>query len=199
MPPQLPECDEVFKEFFDRWYSEDDRQRRRYTGTRPDAETWGRPGSSVETLCELTDAGQREVAAQIDKMLESTAGDWPAFLNVSGDIDIAWVDEFDKHFDAAAVHALMNRSEPSEFSNEFLVLACEFGATLGHTLLSLAEGTAWLFDWPYWESAVYDPASGYRINVFHWAIKKFSDYGIEDGYRAKLLKCVELVREGWSE
>ena len=55
----------------------------------------------------------------------------------------------------------------------------------------------WLADWPYWESALLDVPSGYRINVFHWAIKRFSEYGLEDGYRAKVAKCLEMVRDGW--
>ena len=80
-----------------------------------------------------------------------------------------------------------------------MVLCCEFGAVLGHTLLGLTGRTAWLPDWPYWESAIYDCTSGYRVNVFHWAIKKLSDYGIDDGYRAKLLKCAELIGNGWRD
>ena len=199
MKRRLPDCDELFQQFFRRWYTDEDLQRRRCTATRPDAETWGEPGASVQSVCELGQPAQRKVAGQIEKMLDAVGADWPALLDVSGDIDIAWVDAFDRHFDAPAVRALMKRSEPSDFSNELLVLCCEFGATLGRTLLSVTEGTDWLLDWPYWESAVYDRASGYRMNVFHWAIKKFSDYGIEDGYRAKLLHCAEMVRQGWPE
>jgi hypothetical protein len=60
-------------------------------------------------------------------------------------------------------------------------------------------GLEWMPDWPYWESALLDVSSGQRINVFHWAIKRFSDHGIEDGYAGKIERCLELVRNGWRD
>jgi hypothetical protein len=197
MPTELPGCDELFERFFLRWYSGADRERRGYHATRPDAEGWGRPGSSVEEVCQLAGAGQDRVAKQISTMLDAAAKDWSAQLNIEGDINLGWIDAFDSHFTARRIANMIDRSDPSDFSNELLVTCCEFGAALGHVLLTIAPGTAWLYDWPYWESAVYDPPSGYRVNVFHWAIDKFSDYGVDDGFRPKLLACAELIRDGW--
>ena len=51
-------------------------------------------------------------------------------------------------------------------------------------------------DYPYWESALYDQRSGTRINVFHLAIKKFSEYGVDAGFQAKAKMCIEMVRDG---
>lgn len=82
------------------------------------------------------------------------------------------------------VSSVIVNSDATDFSNEFIVLCCEFGAVIGYAMQALAPQLEWLCDWPYWESGLLDTESGYRINVFHWAIKKSSSYGIDDGYRA---------------
>ena len=132
-------------------------------------------------------------------MYEAAIGDWPKYLNLPSKPGIEWIDAFDLHYRTDRVESLIQRSDATEFSNELLVTVCEFGAVLGNTLIACDDSLNWIADWPYWESAVYDATSGYRINVFHWAIKKFSAYGVDDGYRAKLLACTELVKNGWPE
>ncbi len=58
-----------------------------------------------------------------------------------------------------------------------------------------ADGLMWLYDWPYWESSIYDPQTGQLFPVFHWAIKKFSCYGINDGFKDKLLMCSQMIED----
>jgi hypothetical protein len=130
-------------------------------------------------------------------MVEAARGDWPGYLPVAGEPSLAWIEAFDDYWTATRVHALLGRSDPTNFANDLLVTSCEFGAVLGHVLREAVPRLDWLPDWPYWESGLLDVASGYRINVFHWAIKRFSEYGLEDGYGAKVGKCIELVRDGW--
>jgi len=125
--------------------------------------------------------------------------DWPNVVRVSGSPSMEWIDAFDRHYDRKRVAAVIAASNPADFDNELVILSCEFGAMLGKVLSDEAAELEWLYDWPYWESALYDPKHGMRINVFHWAIKKFSDYGVDDGFRAKVLQCRDLVRKGWSE
>jgi hypothetical protein len=93
---------------------------------------------------------------------------------------------------------MVEASDPAKLGNELLVLCCEFGAVLGEVLRTAAPRLEWVYDWPDWESGLLDPAHGYRINVFHWAVKKFSDYGLDDGFAAKVAQCVSLVESGWS-
>jgi hypothetical protein len=95
------------------------------------------------------------------------------------------------------VAEVLEAADPEDFSNDLLVLCCEFGAVLGAALRQDAPQLEWVYDWPYWESGLLDPAHGYRINVFHWAIKKFSDYGVDDGFAAKVEMCVKLMKTGW--
>ena len=54
---------------------------------------------------------------------------------------------------------------------------------------------AWIPSRPYWETSIFDAETGNIIPVFHWAIKKFSTYGIDDGFAAKLQVCVQMLQD----
>ena len=38
-----------------------------------------------------------------------------------------------------------------------------------------------------------NPDTGNAITIFDWAVKKFSSYGIDDGFKKKFLKALEIV------
>jgi hypothetical protein len=199
MTSGLPDCDKVFMTFFDRWYDPEDRERKGFPATRPDAMTVPEfVGLSPQQASPLTEDGQKEIKEMVDDMIEAAKEDWPSFLPVSEPIDINWVDKFDLFYGEGGVLELLENSDPEDFSNDFLIMVCEFGAVLGHVLISMQPNLHWVYDWPYWESSVMDPETGNIIPVFHWAIKKFSSYGIDDGYKAKLMVCSKMIEEARS-
>jgi hypothetical protein len=102
---------------------------------------------------------------------------------------------FDRYYDLEHVENVVRLSDPDDFSNDYLVLICEFGAVLGHVMMELLPGLDWMPSWPYWESAVFDSQTGTLVPVFHWAIKKFSIYGIDDGFAEKVRACVQILRD----
>lgn len=191
---RLPHCDKVFMTYFDRWYTPDDRKRKGLPATRPDVMTTAElRGRSSREVSPLTEDGQSKIGKMVDKMIDAARGDWPTFLPVSEPIDIGWIDAFDKFHDRDCVKALMKASKPDDFANDFLVRCGEFGAVLGHVLLTTQPNLHWVYDQPYWESYVFDPDVGQIVPVFHWSIKKFSSYGIDDGFKGKLLACSEMI------
>jgi len=131
----------------------------------------------------------------VESMIDAARSDWPTFLDISEPIDIDWIDAFDKFHDKRRVGRLIKSSKPDDFSNDFLVQCCEFGAVLGYVLLSTQPNLHWVYDSPYWETSVFDPQTGYLCYVFHWAIKKFSSYGVDDGFKAKVLACSEMIQK----
>jgi hypothetical protein len=194
MPFSLPDCDQVFMTYFDRWYQPEDRERKGFPTTRPDAmvvESFR--GISPQDASPLTELGQARVKKMVDGMIDAARLDWPTFLALSAPVDIEWIDAFDRFHNRRRVNALIKSSRPDDFSSDFLVRCCEFGAVLGHVLLATQPNLHWVYDWPYWESAVFDPETGQIVAVFHWAIKKFSSYGIDDGFMAKLLACSNMI------
>jgi hypothetical protein len=193
---ELPHCDDLFVKFFDPWYDDAARQRRDFKATFPDI-------SQSDTLIGLTqeeascvvEEGQQHILEQIKRMIDAVRHDWPRYLAVEGEIDSNWIDAFDRHYDRKRIHAVIERSDASNFGNDYMVLCCEFGAALSHVLRSTEPRLVWRLDWPYWDSSLLDPKTGTRISVFHWAIKKMSEYGVDDGFAAKTNACLRILSE----
>lgn len=128
-------------------------------------------------------------------MVEACRGDWPQYLRVFGDLDEHWIDAFDDYYDRKRISDVISRSEPSDFSNDYLILICEFGAALGYVLRAKQPHLDWLYDWPYWESSLVDTRTGSVIPPFHWAVKKFSEYGVDDGFVTKIEMCLHVLED----
>ena len=194
---RLPDADELFMRYFDRWYSPSARKRRIYSATRPDMETVPELiGRSSSDVCTLSDEQKEIELAQVGRMLEAARGYWRRELNMGEPIESRWVEAFDAYYDENRVVELINRSSPNDFGNDYIVMACEFGAVLGHVLQQRLPRLEWLAGDPYWESALFDPQTGNLIPVFHWGIKKLSRYGIDDGFAAKLQACLRVLEGG---
>jgi hypothetical protein len=199
MPAKLPDCDEVFTTFFDRWYDDASRQRKQFPHTRPDIMDAFHPGNEASALSPLSAASQQQVLDQISAMLESVSSDWPSFLPVTGEIDTDWVQAMDAHYNADRIATLIEESDAEDFANPLVVTICQFGAVLGQVMTQWEPRLQWLPEWPYWESSLYDPATGQVIPPFHWAIKKFSDYGVDDGYVPKIGCMTEILNKNPDE
>lgn len=191
---KIPPCDPLFLRFLDPWYSPEERTRKGGATTRGDVLTIEEyRGRSVDDICALNEKGRLEVAHRVETMLKAARGDWPRYLAVSGEINLTWIEAFDRHYNRKRIKEVIDRSDPGDFSNDYLVICCEFGAVLGHVMMRECPRLRLLPDWPYWESAIFDPKSGSVVPVFHWAIKKMSDYGWDDGFTAKVKVCLDMM------
>jgi hypothetical protein len=192
----LEHCDKLFLRYFDPWYTVEARQRRGFKATRPDMIVV-KPLIGVDAVLAspLTENGQGQIIKQIEVMVETARGDWPGYLPVIGEIDIHWVEAFDAHYNRKRVEEVVARSNAKDFGCDYIVLCCEFGAILGYVMRALQPRLVWYLDWPYWESMLLDPKIGCVIPVFHWAIKKMSDYGVEDGFATKIKHCLKSLDE----
>ncbi len=134
-----------------------------------------------------------EVSQRLATMLEAAQNDWSGYLYLSGEPDLRWIEIFDEFHDRTKIQQIISRSDPQDFSNDYVITCCEFGAVLGHVLISLQPRLQWHYEWPYWESGLFDPKNGHLIPPFHWAIKKMSEYGVDDGFAAKIESCLEIL------
>jgi hypothetical protein len=193
MANKLPDVNELYSTFFDRWYGEEDRKRKGFEFARPDMMKCYRAGLMTSKISCLTEEFQGEAIARVQRMVGSAKTDWARYLAVNGEIDEQWVLAADKHYDRKAIRQLIKISDPSDFSNDLVVTVCQFGAVLGEVLRQIKPRLLWLPEWPYWETSLYDPISGNVIPTFHWAMKKFSSYGVDDGFVEKLHCCVHIL------
>ncbi len=172
---RLPHCDDLFLRFLDPWYSEDDRKRRVFRATRPDMmQAPELVGMSEAQGSPLPDAERARTRQQLDAMLSAARGDWPEYLSVSGEVELPWIDAFDRYWDRTRIKDIIRSSDAKYFGNDYVIIVCEFGAVLGHVMRGLQPRLLWYWERPYWESSLVDPQSGFVIPVFHWAMKKMS-------------------------
>jgi hypothetical protein len=194
---KLGDADEMFRRYFDRWYDEETRELKSFEATRPDVLTSpSYVGRSVAELCPVNDEAAADSMQRIQRMYKAAENDWANLLELRPPIDLGWVASFDAYYDRSRIEELVLDSDPADFSNTYLVTVCEFGAVLGAVMRDLLPRVAWLASWPYWESSIFDSQTGKIVPVFHWAIKKFSTYGIDDGFADKLQVAIAMMCEG---
>ena len=188
---KLPHCDVLFEQFFSPWYPETDRPKI----TRPDmyqiAAYEGEPLNLDDIQYLNTDYLESRKHFINDTMVEAALADFQSIIKADA-LDFNVLDAVDKYYDRSKIGALIKQSDPKDFSNEYLVTVCEFGVMLGY-LFNQLEGFGWLYSDPYFHSIIVHQESGYGITVFDWAIKKFSEYGVDDGYVAKFHAALEGV------
>lgn len=164
--------------------------------TRPDmyviAGYEGQP-LDLDSLQYLNDETLIQTKAQIEEMIQAALADYQDIIN-SDKLSINVLDAVDKYYDKKKVIDIVRQSDPKDFSNLYLVNVCEFGAMLGF-LFNESEEFGWLYSYPYFHSIVVHKKTGYGITVFDWAVKKFSGYGIDDGFAAKYFAAIEAIRK----
>jgi len=184
---ELPPCDDLFMKFFDRWYDGDDRKRKGFQATCPDSYSGVyKKGTPASQLTPLVGDTLKGVEAQVGRMVEAARSDWASGVTSRNPVSIEGIGDFDRHYDAARIRQVIDRSKPEEYDNDYVVLCIELGAVIGQVLRELRPGLEWVWEWPYWESYLWDAETSEQIKVFHWAIKKMSGYGVDDGLVAKL-------------
>jgi hypothetical protein len=189
--PVLPSCNDVFMRFFDRWYSDEERERHGRHGTvRPDIARFAAPGTPVSEVSPLTPESGRTVIEFLRGLASAVSG-------APGKIDLAWIQGFHAFYDRKELAKMLEAADPRDRRNPYAMTCQGFAAALGEVLIASMPGCAWLPDAPVWESAVYDPRGGCRINVFDWAVKKLSEYGVDDGYAMKVKVCVGMYEDEW--
>ncbi|OJY87848.1 MAG: hypothetical protein BGP13_05335 [Sphingobacteriales bacterium 40-81] len=116
----------------------------------------------------------------------------------SDKLDLTVLAAVDKYYDRKKIAELIKESDPKDFSNSYVVTVCEFGAMLGY-LFKQIDGFDWLYSHPYFHSIIVHKNTGFGITVFDWAIKKFSEYGVDDGFVEKFNAALAGVNGEWEE
>lgn len=189
---KLPHCDELFVSYLSPWYDDEDRPK----VTRPDiyeiAAFEGKP-IELEKIQYLTTTCLEETKSMIEDMTKAALNDFSS-IHKSSTIDLELLNAVDKYYDRKKISELIKQSKPEDFSNPYLVTVCEFGVLLGQLFREI-EGYDWLYSYPYFHSIIVHKDTGLGITVFDWAVKKFSDYGADDGFARKFHAAVSHVNK----
>lgn len=194
---KLPDCDSLFVKFLSPWYNEEDRPEM----TRPDmyqiAAYEGKPINLDETQY-LVPKYLEQAKTLINETMTNAALEDFQHIYKTDKVNFQLLDAVDKYYDRTRIARLIKESDPDDFSNSYLVTVCEFGVLLGQLFRQL-EGYDWLYSHPYYHSIIVHKNTGFGITVFDWAVKKFSEYGVDDGYVAKFHAAVDVVNRKLQE
>lgn len=200
MASPLPHCDEVFLQFIDPFYDDASRARRGTLATKGDLVREHEPTDADEArLSLLDDELTARVRAQLSRMRDAAIADFEQEVGVRPPIDLHYLDKVDAHYDRARIAKIFDRANADEDDNDLLVAVIEFSMVLAEVLQQSIPSLKWRCDWPYWESSLFDGRSGTTVNVFHWAVKKFSEYGVDDGFAVKVQVCADLLEQDASD
>jgi hypothetical protein len=189
---KLPHCDTLFEKYLSPWYDQEDRP----TMTRPDMyviSVYNGQPLDLEKIQYLPDDLLAYNQKQLQTMAEAALGDYQHIMQ-SDTLNLAVLDAVDKYYDRKKIADIISKSDPKDFSNDYLIEVCEFGAMLGH-LFARVDGFGWLYAHPYFHSIIVHRDTGMGITVFDWAVKKFSEYGVDDGFAAKFHMALESVKQ----
>ncbi|MBP7859869.1 hypothetical protein KA001_02855 [Patescibacteria group bacterium] len=181
---KLPNCNVLFKKFLSPWYP----LHLRVVLPRPDL--FLLPHLNVETL-EVVVINQ--IKEKLNLIREAYNKDFQ-LINVFEKLNLEVIDSVDTFFKEKEVLNLIKISDPKDINNEYLIAISKFGLALGDLFVETGK-FEWVYSEPYFESYVINYKTGYCIPVFDWAVKKFSSYGINDGFRFKFLKAIEFIEE----
>lgn len=190
---KIPHCDTLFEKFLTPWYDEQDRP----MITRPDmyliAAFEGKP-LNIDDIQYLDDEYLEYQKKHLNQTMVHAALEDFRHITNSDQLDLNALDAVDKYYDRTRIADLIKESDPKDFSNPYLVTVCEFGAMLGH-LFKQADDFDWLYSHPYFHSILVHKNTGFGITVFDWAVKKFSEYGVDDGFAAKFQMALENIKQ----
>lgn len=189
---KLPHCDDLFAKYLSPWYPDENHGNM----TRPDMYVIsGYNGHPIDfDTVQYLSAGQLlKEKNQIAKMADAALGDYQHILSAN-ELTLDVLDAVDKFYDREKIGKLIKSSDPKDFSNDYLISVCEFGAMLGK-LFNDEEEFGWLYSTPYFNSIIVHKNTGFGIPVFDWAVKKFSEYGVDDGFVAKFHAAIAGIRE----
>ena len=196
MPPAIPDCDELFTRFFAPWYSAQELSGRGFAATRPDmlqySEHIGKAASEISRL--RLDAQSRFVDHLSNTMTDAAIGDFGNLLALTTPVGFQWIQAIDDYYDVDHIDKLIAESDPDEDGNAYFITCIELGTLIAKMMQALVPDLQWMADSPYWESALWHPASGYLIPPTHWAIQKLSDYGWNDGLVPKIHCAAETLQ-----
>ncbi|MBN8790114.1 MAG: hypothetical protein J0I84_23775 [Terrimonas sp.] len=194
---KLPHCNELFEKFFSPWYDGEDKPKM----TRPDmyqiAAYEGEP-LNLDEIQYMPEDYIENVKKHINiDMVDAALEDFQHIIK-SDKLDLTVLAAVDKYYDRKKIAELIKESDPKDFSNSYVVTVCEFGAMLGY-LFKQIDGFDWLYSHPYFHSIIVHKNTGFGITVFDWAIKKFSEYGVDDGFVEKFNAALAGVNGEWEE
>ena len=187
---RIPHCDTLFKKFLSPLYPEKSRP----TMTRPDMyviSAFEGETIDIDQIQYLEANLLKATKESFEIYRKAYYKDFQHYIQFQT-LNLEVIDAVDKYFGDPEVRELIKKSRPTDPNNHYVAHVMEFGLALGDLFVETGK-FKWLYSNPEFHSIVVNPDTGNAITIFDWAVKKFSSYGIDDGFKNKFLKALEIV------
>ncbi len=179
---KLPDCNDLYVKYVHKW---DDNPEHKILIVKPDMVQSFKPDTDFSALVDSTDEMYVQIKQQIKTMISASRQDLQELAKFN-EFNLETIDKLDKAIDRQYIKSVIDASDVNDDGNQYLISTIEFGCALAETIENEIGGFVWVYDYPYWESTIVHKKTGFEIPVFHWAIKKYSDYGVDDGFKGKI-------------
>jgi len=174
----IPAAATLYERYFSPWIPEE--RASTHPGLLPDMEQIELPaGGHIRDIHPLMPDSRPPMKEKVDAMGQACEADWQNLLKLTPAVSLAGIAAYDAWCTPAQLEGILKNSAPNNFSNPYLILCCECGAAVGEVLQRENPQLQWIYDWPYWDSFLFDLNTMTKFHVFHWAVKRMSSDGEE--------------------
>ncbi|WP_207430897.1 hypothetical protein [Sabulibacter ruber] len=188
---ELPDCNDLYATYVHKW---NDNPEHKIPIVKPDMIQSFKPDTYVSTLVDSTDKGYVKTKKQVEALISASRQDFQELANFN-EFSLETIEKLDKAIDRQYIRSIIDASDVNDDSNQYMISIIEFGCALAQTMENEIGGFVWVYKYPYWESTLLHKKTGFEIPVFHWAIKKYSEYGVDDGFKDKILALKSNLQE----
>ena len=192
MSTSIPSGDNLFATYYQPWYPPEYPDQ---PFLRTDIEEIELdPGVHIRVLSPLDDDAQERTRNFLTQLYTAAVQDFHNLLDLDGEPETNWLEQLDAHYTAERKATLFDLAEPDQFDNPVLILINQTGAIIANLLQQRIPRLQWLYDWPYWDSALFDLNTRIRLPVFHWAIRYLSS-DTDHSLSEKIEATVDFLRD----
>jgi hypothetical protein len=188
---ELPDCNDLYVKYVHKWNDNPDHK---VLLVKPDMLQSFDPNTDFSTMIDGADQGYLQIKKQVEAMTSVAREDLLEIAKFD-EFNLESIDKLDKAIDRKYIKGIIDTSDANDDSNHYLISIIEFGCALSEAMRKEIGGFIWVYDHPYWESTMVHKKTGFEIPVFHWAIKKFSEYGVDDGFKDKILALKQTLED----
>jgi hypothetical protein len=188
---ELPDCNDLYVKYVHRW---DENPEHKILIVKPDMLQSYDPDTDFASLVDSNDEGYIQIKQQVETMVLASRQDLQELVKFE-EFSLETIDKLDKAINRQYINSVIDASSEDDNANQYLISTIEFGCALAETMENEIGGFVWVYDYPYWESTIVHKQTGFEIPIFHWAIKKYSEYGVDDGFKDKILSLKRNLEE----
>lgn len=148
---------------------------------------------SKEAIQKIDDEISQETQEVMQQLRTDAVDRLSAFVAINR-MNLHAIDLIDQYFTKDKVKELLKASKAKDPENPMLYFIGLLGTCLGDEFVKTGH-FEWNYQKPYFHSSVVNLKTGSCFTVYNWMVKKFSQFGIDDGIKWKFEQALAMIKE----